>query len=229
MLTFSEYDGSVVDRVHICPFVCRRFHMRAHRCLCVAYAAVASASKPLSANHSRMLCPAIPLPRSSRTDLRSIHPASAAHTQPVSSSAIEHLRPRGALQRRTLSDAASANAAASSAASDSENAREIVASGMRLLENKDAGAAIELLERFEHGDNVAALSALGRALLAAAQSVGDLENADDQSELALQLKQSIRKLARANSTGKSGGCRSSTPPRRASVISRHAFRRRHRP
>jgi hypothetical protein len=89
---------------------------------------------------------------------------------------------------------------------------------MRLLENKDAGAAIELLERFEHGDNVAALSALGRALLAAAQSVGDLENADDQSELALQLKQSIRKLARANSTGKSGGCRSSTAPRRPTVI-----------
>jgi hypothetical protein len=192
--------------------------MRARRCLCVAYAAVASASKPLSATHSRLLCPVISLPRSSRADSRSIRLAYAAHTQPLSTSASEHLRPRGALQRRTLSDAASVNAAASSAASDSENAREIVASGMRLLENKDAGAAIELLERFEHGDNVAALSALGRALLAAAQSVGDLENADDQSELALQLKQSIRKLARANSTGKSGGCRSSTAPRCPTLI-----------
>jgi hypothetical protein len=192
--------------------------MRARRCLCIAYAAVASASKPSSATHSRLLCPVISLPRSSRADLRTIRLASAAHTQPLSTSASEHLRPRGALQRRTLSDAASANVVASSAASDSENAREIVASGMRLLENKDVGAAVELLERFEHGDNVAALSALGRALLAAAQSVGDLENADDQSELALQLKQSIRKLARANSTGKSGGCRSSTAPRRPTVI-----------
>ena len=203
--------------------------MRAHRCLCVAYAAVASASKPLSANPSRLLCPVIPLPRSSRADLRSIRPASAARAQPLSTSASEHLRPRGGLQRRALSDTASVNASASSAACDSENAREIVASGMRLLENKDAGAAIELLERFEHGDNVAALSALGRALLAAAQSFGDLDNADDQSALALQLKQSIRKLARANSTGKSGGCRSSTAPRHPTTTPRHTCRRRHRP
>jgi hypothetical protein len=190
--------------------------MRARQCLCVANAALASASKTLSANHWRLICPAFPPRHSSRAGFRYVRPTSATHALPLSTTANEHL---SSLQRRALSDlnfirvfCSDANTAASSAASDSQSVQEIVASGMQLLENKNAGAAIELLERFEHSDDVSALSALGRALLAAAQSFGDLENADDQSELALQLKQSIRKLARANATGKSGGCRSSTSP-----------------
>jgi TPR repeat protein len=107
-------------------------------------------------------------------------------------------------------------------ASESQSMEEKVSSGFRLLQNKDFGAAIDVLQEFEHSDNVQALSALGRSLLAAAESLNDANSDGDHSELALQLKQSIRKLARANTTGKSGGCRSSTidPDSVRSLISR---------
>jgi TPR repeat protein len=114
------------------------------------------------------------------------------------------------LQRRFFSDSNSIDTAASDSPLDYRSSEEIVASGIRLLQDKDYGAAVELLQRFENSDNVPALSALGRSLLAAAETFNEVDSAAEHSELALQLKQSIRKLARANTTGKSGGCRSST-------------------
>jgi TPR repeat protein len=81
---------------------------------------------------------------------------------------------------------------------------------MLLLRNKESAAAVESLQQFEHSDHVAALSVLGRSLLAAAESLSEVDSdAGSNSELALQLKQSIRKLARANTSGASGGCKSS--------------------
>jgi TPR repeat protein len=120
------------------------------------------------------------------------------------------LHPPKSLQRRALSIAEKCSGAGVIAASESASIEESVSSGIRLLHNKDFGAAIDVLQQFEHGDDARALSALGRSLLAAAESLNDADADADHSELALQLKQSIRKLVRANTTGKSsGGCKSS--------------------
>jgi TPR repeat protein len=120
------------------------------------------------------------------------------------------LPPPRKLQRRTFADSTPLNNSDSALTPNIPSDEEVVASGIRLLQDKDPASAIELLQQFENSDNVLALSALGRSLLAAADSLNEADSDVDHSELAMQLKRSIRKLARANTIGKSGGCRSST-------------------
>lgn len=190
--------------------------MRPLRCL-VKHDHALRVYKSSPAVHLRSLCPAVLNPNQTAVlNLRnpivavgSLCLGSRLHFTPLPT-ALRSCNSAKALQQRAFSDSNPVNNSASSASLDLRSTEEIVASGIRLLQDKDPGAAVQLLQPFENSDNVLALSALGRSLVAAAESLNEADSGADHSELALQLKHSIRKLARANTTGKSGGCRSST-------------------
>ena len=179
------------------------FQMRLQRYFSIASAVISCARNSFTASPSRLLCLASFSSCISRLAL----------TSPQYKLAPIQIRLRAPLPFQALqqfSYSTSSHDSSASSVSEGQSITEIVASAMVLLRNKDPGAAVELLQQFEDSDHVAALSALGRSLMAAADSLREVDSDTGyDSELALQLKQSIRKLARANTSGKSGGCKSS--------------------
>jgi TPR repeat protein len=198
-------------------------NMPPQRFLFVAHMALSRSLKSLPMKYSHLICFATIGSRTFSTNYTTYNLPYYVHSPQFSKpSPSSALHPYKMLHRRALSHSETINNPDLIPVSGSAPINEKVSSGIRLLQNKDFRAAIDVLEEFENSDNVLALSALGRCLLAAAESLNDADSDVDHSELALKLKQSIRKLARANTTGKSQGCRSSTidPDSVRSLISR---------